>query len=84
MLIILPIMLCCTAQKFTYYALINAQYYLLCSIMLNVQFDDCSIRVTDCSIRVYRSYFAIVIFPARVYTIIQIFNLLCWHYAQCF
>ena len=26
MLIILPIMLCCTAQKFTYYALINAQY----------------------------------------------------------
>ena len=26
MLIILPIMLCCTAQKFTYYAYINAQY----------------------------------------------------------
>ena len=25
MLIILPIMLCCTAQKFTYYALIYAQ-----------------------------------------------------------
>ena len=29
MLIILPIMLCCTAQKFTYYAQINAQYLLL-------------------------------------------------------
>ena len=26
MLIILPIMLCCTAQKFTYYAYIYAQY----------------------------------------------------------
>jgi len=26
MLEILPIMLCCTAQNFAYYALINAQY----------------------------------------------------------
>ena len=25
-----------------------------------------------------------VIFPARIYTIVQIFNLLCWHYAQWF
>ena len=37
MLIILPIMLCCTAQKFTYYA-INAQYLpimlKLCSMFL--------------------------------------------------
>ena len=32
MLIILPIMLCCTAQKFTYYAQIYAQYL---PIMLN-------------------------------------------------
>ena len=37
MLIILPIMLCCTAQKFTYYALINAQYL---PIMLN--YAQCS------------------------------------------
>ena len=28
MLIILPIMLCCTAQKSTYYACINAQHLL--------------------------------------------------------
>ena len=37
MLIILPIMLCCTAQKFTYYAYINAQYL---SIMLD--YAQCS------------------------------------------
>ena len=33
MLIILPIMLCCTARNFAYYAYINAQYL---RIMLNI------------------------------------------------
>jgi len=32
---ILPIMLCCTAKKFAYYALINAQYLF---IMLKILF----------------------------------------------
>jgi len=33
--------------------------------------DDCSIKVTDCSIRVYRSNFANVIFQQRIYTFVQ-------------
>ena len=71
-------MLCCTAQNFAYYALINAQYLLPQSDDLLSNFEaqtktllaemhfhrkdrstlkrsafDCSIRVTDYSIRVY-------------------------------